>query len=143
MKWKIIPQDNKKNAPIGRYGHFMGVFENKIIVFGGKDKNDESLSDLWVYNLEDNFWTEIEYNNIVTNVPKPKFLVSGCLIENYGYILFFGGKSSEDSHVYILNLYILNEILILKNDNKYSINNLETVAKLNKLWTIKSDTSIF
>lgn len=141
LVWKAIPKNDKGEAPVGRYGHFMSTFERKLIVFGGKDKNEISLNDLWIYDMDKYFWTQIHYNNIVTNAPKSKFLVSGCLIEKYGIILFFGGKHSEDNNIYLLNLNILMEIISSKNENKYSIEEVETVAKLNKLWTIKTETS--
>jgi hypothetical protein len=139
--WRKIQRQNKI-GPSGRYGHFMGFYQGKLIVFGGKDRNDMTLNDLWIYNIDHDIWTEINYNNIVTNIPKPKFLVSGCLLEKYGFIIFFGGKYSEDNNIYLLNLNILNEILMLKYNNRYNIDDVETVAKLNKLWTIITDISI-
>ena len=141
--WKTIQLNEKDIVPSGRYGHFISTFEKKLIVFGGKDKNEISLNDLWIFDMDKNIWIQIEYNNIISNVPKSKFLVSGCLIEKYGIIIFFGGKNSEDNDIYLLNLNILNEILQLKYENKYSIDESETVAKLNILWTIKKETSIF
>lgn len=140
LKWKRIPR-GEKQGPSGRYGHFMSSYDGKLIVFGGKDKDERSLNDLWVYDLANENWTEIVYNNIITNVPKPKFLTTGVLIKRYGVILFFGGKNSEDNSIYLLNLNILFEILLLKKENKYSLDHIESVAKLNKLWTIKSDMS--
>jgi hypothetical protein len=138
--WKRNSRKDR-TGPTGRYGHFMSSYDGKLIVFGGKEKNEVSLNDLWIYDLAKESWTEIAYNNIVTNVPKAKFLVSGVLLKKYGVILFFGGKNSEDNHIYLLNLNILFEILQLKNENRYSTDNVETVAKLNKLWTIKGETS--
>jgi hypothetical protein len=130
-----------KSGPRGRYGHFMGYYDGKLIVFGGKDKNDVLLNDLWVYDIQKDLWTEIEYNNLVNNIPKPKFLVSGCLLPRYGMFFFFGGKFSEDNNIYLLNLNILNEILILKYKNRFSYEDIETLAKLNKLWKIQGETS--
>jgi hypothetical protein len=54
----------------------------------------------------------------------------------------FGGKFSEDNNIYLLNLNILNEILLLKYNNRYNIDDIETIAKLNKLWKIQGETSI-
>ncbi len=129
-------------GPSGRYGHFMGSYDGKLIVFGGKDKNEVILNDLWVYDIQKDFWTEIVYNNLVNNIPKPKFLVTGCLLPKYGFFLFFGGRFSEDNNIYLLNLNILNEILLLKYNNRYNIEDIETIAKLNKLWKIQGETSI-
>jgi hypothetical protein len=131
-----------RSGPSGRYGHFMGYYDGKLIVFGGKDKNEVMLNDLWVYDIQKDFWTEIVYNNLVNNIPKPKFLVTGCLLPKYGFFLFFGGKFSEDNNIYLLNLNILNEILLLKYNNRYNIDDIETIAKLNKLWKIQGETSI-
>lgn len=131
-----------RSGPCGRYGHFMGFFDGKLIVFGGKDKNEVTLNDLWIYDIHKDIWTEIVYNNIVNNIPKPKFLVSSCIMPKHGFFLFFGGKFSEDNNIYLLNLNILNEILMLHYNNKYSVDDIETVAKLNKLWKIQTETSM-
>ena len=121
----------------------MSPFEGNLIVFGGKNGQDITLNELWVYNSAKDMWTEIVYNNIVTNVPKPKYLVSGCLVERYGVILFFGGRHTENNSIYFLNLNILSELLQMQNTISNPHDNVDYVAKLNKLWTIKSDTSIF
>ena len=63
-------------------------------------------------------------------------------MDKYGIIFLFGGQHSEDNDIYILNLNILNEILQYKYDDRYSREELELFAKLNKLWTIKTETSI-
>ena len=42
--WKTIQLNEKDIVPSGRYGHFISTFEKKLIVFGGKDKNEISLN---------------------------------------------------------------------------------------------------
>lgn len=142
LLWKEFPKNDKGETPCGRYGHFLSIFERKLILFGGKDKNEISLNDLWIFDMDKLIWTQINYSNISSNVPKPKFLVSGCLIERNGIILLFGGKNSEDNYIYLLNLNILMDIFKMINDKKYS-NDDELIAKLKKLWSIKIDTSKF
>ena len=126
IEWEIISISQKSTKPAERYGALMKVFENYLIIFGGKNKNEESLNDLWVFDLNTQIWSFIDYNNS-TNIPTPKFLPSGEYIENYNKIVIFGGEENYSSSVlYFLNLGILNEIIIENND----------FSKINYLWTL-------
>lgn len=38
------------------------IYENCMYVFGGKDEDNEKLSDLWQFNFDDGTWTQLECN---------------------------------------------------------------------------------
>lgn len=44
-------------VPAGRYGHAAGVLADNLYVFGGVSGVGAFLTDLWVFNIEDGFWT--------------------------------------------------------------------------------------
>lgn len=146
LYWQIlnIPyQKDSKNIeikPEPRFGHFMSYFENYLIIFGGKNKNDTILNDLWVLNFSSKNnpkWINIDYLTSPTkNIPSPKFIASGGLIRNHGVILIFGGKNNfDDKNIYMLDLKILTQLIEFKlNPSKESTG--EYSKKIPHLWKI-------
>jgi hypothetical protein len=137
LNWKKLQQSD--DGPEGRYGHFLGSYDNKLIVFGGKSSKMTELNDLWVYNLDSNQWMEIVYTNIIPNVPQTKFMPSGSIIDNYGVLLLFGGKSQvEDTNIYLLKLDVLSEIISYREEHrKINYNSdIEYISKISRLWQI-------
>ena len=58
----------------------------KIYVFGGLNSDNTTMNDMWMYDLNQNTWTEIEQKG---QVPKPR---SGHSFNLYdGKIFMFGG----------------------------------------------------
>jgi len=74
-----------------------------MYVFGGKDDNSEKLNDLWVYNIADKRWVEIEADG------EHPFERSGHSSDVYDdFLVIFGGiwdvtKELNDLHLYSFN----------------------------------------
>jgi len=164
-KWEIInPKGN--SIPIGRYGHNLFNFDNYLILFGGKDKDDNILSDLWVFDLIEKEWIEIYYsfkldnikeNSIINNVDIKdkiintknkfgisKFMASGIIIKNLGKILIYGGQNDLDNkNIYLLDLKKLLDIIncfktkIFSNFFKFNEKKDQVANKLKDLWEEK------
>lgn len=141
LSWSIFEVENSVTIP-PRYGHYMTFFNNHLIVFGGKTYNDELLNDIWVMDLEKMKWVEIEYASTI-NIPLPKFLAGGELMENQGFIVIYGGRDNDDKSLYLLNLKILFELSNYKYfyDELFNIhfeypydNKFDYSAKVNHLW---------
>lgn len=163
-KWqKMVLKGNSK--PIGRYGHSLFYFDNYLILFGGKDKDDNTLGDLYVFDFTQNKWLAIDYtvvselNNIkqselknqhnkkLTNQNRIlKFLASGTLIANLGKLIIYGGQNNfDDKNIYLLDLK--NLIDYIRDQNARNPNNffdfnknkvLNNFEKLKDLWEIKN-----
>ena len=71
-----------------------------MYIFGGKNDDSEKLNDLWVYNIAEKRWVEIEATG---NIP---FERSGHSSDIFGdHLVIFGGiwdvtKELNDMHLY-------------------------------------------
>lgn len=161
-KWEIISIKGRAK-PSGRQGHSLFYYDNYLILHGGKDKEENVLSDLWVFDLIKKVWIEIAYtvqsdlNNknhaeakdeITKNSRNQfgiqKFLASGALIANLGKILIYGGQNNfDDKNIYFLDLK--NLIDLVKAFKKTSFTNFlefnkkknQAADRLKDLWEIK------
>lgn len=107
-KWEILKSNN--SPPEHRYGAFISFFNNYIIIFGGKNKKNELLNDLWTYSIENQEWIHIDLKNIV-NKPSPRFNPSGEIMKSYAKLVIFGGEDElNDSKIWILDLSLLVEV---------------------------------
>lgn len=127
-EWEIIePKTNLR--PSLRVGAFIEYYEKMIIIFGGQNADGNFLNDLWLFDMTTRNWFEVDYKN-TTNIPSPRFLTSGTILETQGKLIIFGGKNSlNDNNLCILDLAILFEL--------YQSNNDVTLNKINNLWTLK------
>ena len=71
-----------------------------MYVFGGKNEDSEKLNDLWVYNIADKRWAEIEAEG---DIPFERSGHSADIFEDY--LVIFGGiwdvtKELNDLHLY-------------------------------------------
>jgi len=55
-KWEIVKSFSKAN-PLPRAGHSAVVYKDSMIVFGGKDEDNNKLNDLWEFNMASLVWT--------------------------------------------------------------------------------------
>jgi hypothetical protein len=85
------------NIPTPRHLHSALVYEDKMIIFGGK--NDSYLSDVYEYDVETSIWTQVDPFG---ETPTPRYGHSCVMI--YGTMIVSGG--------YGLNYY-LNEVYAL------------------------------
>lgn len=116
-------------APKLRKGHFLGYHDNFIILFGGKDGDNNILNDLWILNLSDKKWIQIE-DKFVKQVPQKMYYHDGEIIDRHGKIFFFGGKKTSDKTITILNLNVLLDLYESYSNLK---SNDKNITKLN-LW---------
>ncbi len=115
-KWNYI--DTYGEKPNARYGMIMIAFDQQryLLVLGGKDKNNQYINDIWVYDIEDNTWLKIGDDQNIVNFPKDRFLANGINNKNHGMILLYGGMDTKDNNLYIIDISILKEI-VRKNKN--------------------------
>ena len=59
-QWENIEIAPGQPIPCPRSGHSATIHNGNMYVFGGKDDSSEKLNDLWVYNIADKKWIEIE-----------------------------------------------------------------------------------
>ena len=100
FKWIDL---NPSNPPPIRYSHTAQAINDKLYVFGGyggKSGND-FLNDLWVYDPENNTWTELEPNQNNKNnnknknkIPQKRYSHSAQTINNKMYV--FGGYNDTN-----------------------------------------------
>lgn len=92
--WKFDGQSwtpvTTKNAPPARSGHSMvyDAFENRLLVFGGKNDAGELLNDVWSWDGEE--WTEIPGKS-----PEPRQSHRMTFNPKDGTVLLFGGSSVD------------------------------------------------
>ena len=101
--WENVEIPPGQPAPCARSGHSASVYNGNMYVFGGKDDSSEKLNDLWVYNIAEKKWVEVEPEG---EIP---FERSGHSSDVYGdYLCVFGGiwdvtKELNDLHLYSFN----------------------------------------
>ena len=101
--WENVEIAPGQPVPSPRSGHSASIYNGNMYVFGGKDDNSEKLNDLWVYNLADKRWVEIEAEG---EIP---FERSGHTSDIYeDFLVIFGGiwdvtKELNDMHLYSFN----------------------------------------
>ena len=55
-KWKLTNYKGNKIIPCERAGHSACIYNQKIYIFGGADKDSVRLNDFWVYDIKKNVW---------------------------------------------------------------------------------------
>ncbi len=73
------------NVPPARAGHSAVNFGDKMIIFAGKDEDNNKLNDLWQFNFTNYCWDQI-------HTAEPPLARSGHSAQLYGnYMIIFGG----------------------------------------------------
>lgn len=49
-----------ETSPCFRASLSMGVFENKMFIFGGQDDDNNKLADMWTFDLSTQAWSQVE-----------------------------------------------------------------------------------
>ena len=106
MEWTHLKtkSDKKTPQPKPRSGHAAVLLEDKktIVIFGGKDDENNKLNDLWKFDVEKKEWTEMVISD-EASIPMAR---SGHTATLKGkYIFIFGGifeitKELNDMHAY-------------------------------------------
>ena len=99
-QWENVELEIGAPAPCARSGHSASVFNGNMYVFGGKNDSSEKLNDLWLFNIADKKWIEIEAEG---EVPFERSGHSSDIYEDY--LVIFGGiwdvtKELNDLHLY-------------------------------------------
>nr|ACT22760.1 F-box protein [Allium cepa] len=94
--WCQFP--NLDPSPPARSGHSLTWIggTRHMVLFGGRGSGYEVLNDLWVFDLLGPKWTEIKYENSMTNMetPSPRVGHSANVMIG-GKILIYGGEDSQ------------------------------------------------
>mmetsp|Transcript_11544 Transcript_11544/g.16047 ORF Transcript_11544/g.16047 Transcript_11544/m.16047 type:complete len:822 (-) Transcript_11544:67-2532(-) len=97
--WYTLEQDTK---PAARDGHSATYFKKHkcIILFGGNSRDNQVLSDLWKFDVEQKIWTKLKPQG---KEPHPRCSHSASVVRN-NFLVIFGGfdqkKYFNDVHVY-------------------------------------------
>lgn len=93
-QWEIIEINKEQKVPMPRYGHSMVSYgDNFLVLFGGKDMNDDLLNDLWLFNLETKEWEEI----VDTMGDIPPGRVFHYAIRHHHTMYILGGDEPQDA----------------------------------------------
>ena len=65
------------SSPAARAGHSSIIYGDNMVVFGGKDEDNDKLDDLWYFNFTNYNWTKV-------NVMGPPIARSGHTACLYG-----------------------------------------------------------
>lgn len=83
-KWELVrPFSGAQPCP--RAGHSCVAYNDSIFVFGGKDEDNNKLSDFWEFNLITAKWTQIPNNDQV----KPRSGHTAVIYKEF--MVIFGG----------------------------------------------------
>lgn len=54
-KWELLVPTTRA-SPAGRAAHSAIVYKDLLVIFGGKDEDNEKLNDIWAFNLKTHAW---------------------------------------------------------------------------------------
>ncbi|XP_057296907.1 kelch domain-containing protein 2-like isoform X1 [Hydractinia symbiolongicarpus] len=82
--------------PPGRSWHVMAkASDQHLFVYGGFSTDGDALKDTWLYNTENNEWTELENASNHLGCFAPRLWHTACATDTPGEILIFGGCSNS------------------------------------------------
>lgn len=87
--WTLL---DDASGPIARWDHVLlpDPSGNRLFVFGGRDGNGVSLSDLWTFDLTSQMWSAIESEG-----PAPRFGVAAAILPDASGFILFAGQSES------------------------------------------------
>ena len=92
--WKRIKIANI--APCGRSWHVMvPVSDKHLFVYGGLDSFGTALKDVWIFNIENSDWIELENATNYLACFAPRLWHTACHTDWPGEIVIFGGCSNS------------------------------------------------
>lgn len=84
--WTLFKPMINSKKPKERYYHSAGVFNNKMIVFGGSYLEELSFNDIWEYDFKSNKWSEVLTKGEIPS----KRLGHSCVQYGDSFIIFGG-----------------------------------------------------
>jgi N-acetylneuraminic acid mutarotase len=87
------------HMPQKRSGHSAVVHGTTMVVFGGKDEENNKLNDIWLFHFDTHRWEEI----VVEEPPLSRSGHSSCIYKDF--LVIFGGihevtKELDDLHLF-------------------------------------------
>ncbi|XP_049851899.1 ras guanine nucleotide exchange factor F-like isoform X2 [Schistocerca gregaria] len=61
LSWSVITPHPESTILLPMHSHTLSIFEDKIILTGGSNPRDSAMLDVYVYFIEKNRWTRVEY----------------------------------------------------------------------------------
>lgn len=92
----VVGGGTAPKRPLKRVGHTCVLWEQNIIIFGGRNNAWEKMNDVWQYDLETNTWTELRpaHPRSYDKIPAPRITHTAILFEDKMYIC--GGLDSSE-----------------------------------------------
>jgi N-acetylneuraminic acid mutarotase len=84
-KWEKVLLLGGSEVPVPRSGHSAIIYKDSMIIFGGKDSDNNRLNDIWEFNFLTYTWRYFP----TLDSPYPRSGHSACLYKDY--MLVFGG----------------------------------------------------
>ena len=78
-----------QNLPPSRAGHSAVLYQDRMIVFGGKDEDNNKLNDIWAFDFPTNKWSEIQLSEANYLKPTTRSGHSACIYNDF--MVVFGG----------------------------------------------------
>lgn len=108
MEWThLATKSDKKNVklPRARSGHASVLLDDNqtMVIFGGKDDENNKMNDLWKFDVQTREWTEMQVAGDASSIPMARSGHTATLKGKYMFI--FGGiyeitKELNDMHAY-------------------------------------------
>ncbi len=94
FEWHTI--EYKSNAPCGRSWHSINKLSNEsILLYAGLDTNGNPLSDMWVFNIRESTWKEIENVHSRLGEFAPRMWHTAVNTNEEGEVIIFGGCTNS------------------------------------------------
>lgn len=104
-------------CPCPRAGHSAVAHEGKMYIHGGKNNNDELLSDMWCFDMASGTWQEVKWQDSEC----PRGRVGHSMAVYRDHILVFGGLfeiTRELNDMYAFNLQTQKWRCLFKQSNE-------------------------
>ncbi|KAI9013213.1 hypothetical protein BC832DRAFT_590168 [Gaertneriomyces semiglobifer] len=91
----------KGHWPAPRHSHSATLWKNdKLIIFGGRDANDQCLDDMWILDLSRMAWEKPALSSgDKSYLPGRRVKHSACISEDQRYLYLTGGQADDDGPV--------------------------------------------
>lgn len=70
------------------------ISDNDMLLFGGVNSQDQNLDDCWLYNIEQNRWTQIDYTKQSHKLMRPRLWHTGSRTKQ-NEVIIIGGSCSD------------------------------------------------
>ena len=107
------------SLPDSRFGSALAVYLDRIILFGGRDRNNV-FDETWIYNATTAVWTNMQPNTS----PPARFYSGFANLWNQDKFVLFGGQFGPATMMYNNNLYCDTWIYDIS-DNNWTCENMQ------------------